>query len=264
MTMSLAASAASRSSQGAASAPPIASAVRAAWAIVRLTIVTCCTPCDFMCMAVSLPISPAPTTTTLRPFRSPKIFCASEAAAKLTDTAPDPERRLGPDPLADAERRVEQPVQDRADRTDVRGGGVRLFHLAEDLRLADDEGVEPGGDPEQVSRRVEVGELVDVRRQRGSIDAVELGDEPYQLGACAVALIACGIQLGAVTGRQDDGLAARQPRCQLAQRHVEPARVEVDPLAQLHRRRPMTDSDQEEVHQLSRAAKSHGFSSGNS
>jgi len=67
--------------KGAALAPPIASAVRAACAMVRLTIVTRCTPCDFMCIAVSLPISPAPTTRTLRPLRSPKIFRASATAA---------------------------------------------------------------------------------------------------------------------------------------------------------------------------------------
>ena len=62
-------------------APPIASAVRAACAIVRLTIVMRFRAWDFMCSAVSLPISPAPITTTLRPRRSPKIFRASEAAA---------------------------------------------------------------------------------------------------------------------------------------------------------------------------------------
>ncbi len=81
MTMSLAPSTASSSSHGAAVAPPIASAVRAACAIVRLTIVTCCTACDFMCIAVSVPISPAPMTTTLRPLKSPKIFRASATAA---------------------------------------------------------------------------------------------------------------------------------------------------------------------------------------
>ena len=58
--------------------------------MVRLTIVTWCTPCDFMCSAVSLPISPAPMTRTLRPLRSPKIFFDSDTAAKLTDTAPEP------------------------------------------------------------------------------------------------------------------------------------------------------------------------------
>ena len=58
--------------------------------MVRLTIVTWCTPCDFMCRAVSLPISPAPMTTTVRPLRSPKILRASEAAANPIETAPEP------------------------------------------------------------------------------------------------------------------------------------------------------------------------------
>jgi hypothetical protein len=81
MTISLAWSTESSSSHGAALAPPIASAVRAACAIVRLTIVTWWTPCDFMWIAVSLPISPAPITVTARPFSSPKILRASATAA---------------------------------------------------------------------------------------------------------------------------------------------------------------------------------------
>ena len=81
MTMSLALRAASMSSHRAAVAPPMVSAVRAACAIVRLTIVTWRTPCDFMCCAVSLPISPAPRTTTLRPSSVPKIFFARLTAA---------------------------------------------------------------------------------------------------------------------------------------------------------------------------------------
>ena len=49
------------------------------------------------------------------------------------------------------------------DRAVVRGR-VRVLHLAENLRLADDQRVEAGGDAEQVARGVEVGEVVDVRR----------------------------------------------------------------------------------------------------
>ena len=110
--------------------------------------VTCGTPCDFMCMAVSLPISPAPTTATAA--RQVAEDLSRERDRREADRdGPSTERGLGPDPLADAERRVEQPVQERAGRPDVRGG-VRLLHLPEDLRLADDERVEPGGDPEQV------------------------------------------------------------------------------------------------------------------
>ena len=90
MTMSDAASTASTSSHGAADAPPMESAVRAACASERLTIVTRCAPWVFMCRAVSLPISPAPTTATVRPLRSPKILRARATAAKLTETAPEP------------------------------------------------------------------------------------------------------------------------------------------------------------------------------
>ena len=46
------------------------------------------------------------------------------------------------------------------------GGRVRLLDLAENLRLADDQRVEAGGDAEQMARRVEVGHVVDVRRDR--------------------------------------------------------------------------------------------------
>ena len=44
------------------------------------------------------------------------------------------------------------------------GGGVRVLHLPENLRLADDQRIEAGSHPEQVARRLEVGHVVDVRR----------------------------------------------------------------------------------------------------
>ena len=90
--------------------------------------------------------------------------------------------------------------------------------------------------------------LVDVRGQRRPIDAVILGDEGDQLVARAIDLIARRVELGAIARRQHHRLAGRQPRRQLAHRHVQAARVEVDPLAQLHRRRLVTDSDEQKVH----------------
>ena len=61
--------------------------------------------------AVSVLISPAPTTSTRRPLSSPKIFRARSTAAKLTDTAPSPRAGLGPHAFADGEGPVEQLVQ---------------------------------------------------------------------------------------------------------------------------------------------------------
>ena len=167
MTMSLAPSTASISSHGAALAPPIASAVRAACAIVRLTIVTCCTPCDFMCSAVSLPISPAPMTSDVAALEVAEDLARERDGGEADRHRARAEAGLGPHALADGERRVEQAVEDRPRRLRVGRDGVRFLHLAEDLRLADDERVEAGGDAEQMARDVEVGDVVDVRRDVG-------------------------------------------------------------------------------------------------
>ena len=61
--------------------PPIDCASAVACAAVRLVMIRRPMPCDCMWMAVSLPISPAPMTSTVRPLRLPKIFRASSTAA---------------------------------------------------------------------------------------------------------------------------------------------------------------------------------------
>ena len=248
MTMSLAPSTASISSHGAALAPPIASAVRAACAIVRLTMVTCCTPCDFMCCAVSLPISPAPMTSTLRPLRSPKILRASATAAKLTETAPDAESGFGADALAGGERRVEQPVEHRADRLRAGGERVRFLDLAENLRLADDQRIEAGGDAEQVAGGVEVGQVVQVRRELAAIDAVELADEgardrrapPRRRRTRRTPRRDCRWRARPLRGSTPRAASARSARLH--------APLEVDPLTQFDGRGAMTEADDENVH----------------
>ena len=87
---------------------------------------------------------------------------------------------------------------------------VRLLHLAEDLRLADDERVEAGGDAEQVARRVEI----DAARRRAASalarstpwNSLMNADELVPRG---VDLVAGRVQLGAVAGREHDRLARR-------------------------------------------------------
>ena len=88
-TMSAVASAASSSSHGTAR-PPVVAASASACADVRLVMIISPTPCARRCCAVSVLISPAPTTSTRRPFSRPKIFRASATAAKLIETAPSP------------------------------------------------------------------------------------------------------------------------------------------------------------------------------
>ena len=154
------------------------------------------------------------------------------------------EAGLGAHALADRKRRMEEPIEDRADDLHVVGDGVRLFHLTENLRLADDQRIEAGGDPEEMSRGVEVGDVVDVRRDRRTIDAVELADEAHQIRARRRHIVAGDVQLGAIAGRQHDRLARRAARGERRQRAGEPVHVKIDPLAQLDRRGLVTDSHQ--------------------
>ena len=129
----------------------------------------------------------------------------------------------------------------------VAGDGVRLLHLAEDLRLADDQRVEARGDAEQMPRGVEVRHVVDVRRDLAVIDAVELADEAHQVGPRRRHVVARDVELGAVARREHHRLARRSALGQRAQRAVDAARLKVDALAQLDRRGAVTDSDEEEM-----------------
>ena len=155
---------------------------------------------------------------------------------------------LGADALADGERRVKEAVEDRPDHLHLGRDGVGFLHLAEDLRLADDERVEARRDAEEVTRGVEVGDVVDVGRDLRRVDAVELADERHQIAPRGGEIVARRVHLGAVAGRQHHGLPRRPARRQRAERLVHAARVEVDPLAQLDRRGPMADSDEKQMH----------------
>ena len=69
---------------------------------------------------------------------------------------------------------MEQPVEDGAGGVNLGGGRVRVLHLPENLRLADNQRVEAGRDPEQVPRRLEIQAVVEMRLHHRSIDRVEL------------------------------------------------------------------------------------------
>src|SRR6185503_881960 len=64
--------------------------------------------------------------------------------------------RLGPHALAGVQRVLEQPVQQRAGGAARARRLVRVAYLAEDLRLAPHERVEPGRDAEEVRDRLAV------------------------------------------------------------------------------------------------------------
>ena len=101
-------------------------------------------------------ISPAPTTSTRRPSSRPKILRASATAAKLTETAPSPSAVSVRTRLPTLNDQWNSLRQQRAGAAPLRRRLEGVLHLPEDLRLADDQRVESGRDPEQVPRRLVV------------------------------------------------------------------------------------------------------------
>ena len=74
-------SSSSSTADQATAAPSTLRASASARVIVRLVTAIRCTSCDCRWVAVSSAISPAPTTSTVRVFKLPKILRASEIAA---------------------------------------------------------------------------------------------------------------------------------------------------------------------------------------
>ena len=242
MTMSASTSACPSESQ-LVTVPPTSSASSCACASVRLVITMPATACAFRCSAVSLPISPAPMTSTRRPASCPKIFLARLTAAKLTDTAPSAsavsDRTRLPTPKAQWNRRLSSGPA----LSTVRRGRKRVLDLAEDLRLADNERVEAGGDAEQMARRVVVDMRVEMRSNAIGRQLVELGEKRDQILAAEVGVLARDVQLRAVARRDDDGLGSVLATRERAHGRLETAAAEIQPLPELHGGCTMTGAD---------------------
>ncbi len=89
--------------------------------------------------------------------------------------------------------------------------GERLFHLAENLRLAHDHGIQAGGHAEEMADRFFVAVLVEVRRENRCFDA-EVAREELR-NRCFRA-VNHGQQLHAVAGGDDHALRHARRRGQ--------------------------------------------------
>ena len=171
---------------------------------------------------MSLPISPAPMTSTVRPFRSPKIFLRQRGGREADRHRALGERRLGAHPLADGERPREHLVEHRADGALVGRCRVRLLHLPEDLRLADDERVEAGRHAEQVLRRRRPSHLsYRCGSDRGAVE--RRGSRRGSASRSARApphVVARDVDLGAVARREHHRSRGRRARRERRQRVV--------------------------------------------
>ena len=141
--------------------------------------------------------------------------------------------RFGADALAGVEGLLEEAVQDRARRIRPQRCLVREAHLAEDLRLARHERVEPCGDTEEV-----LDCLASLPRRE---DALELeAGKPLQGCARHLRIAAFGVDLGPVASREHD-------RAELLRELDRVPVGEVEALAQLKRRVPVRHTDCEQV-----------------
>src|SRR5207249_1600602 len=126
---------------------------------------------------------------------------------------------------------------------------VRVLHLSEDLRFADDERIESARDPEQVPRGVEILLVVQMRRQFVRWHTVELGHKAREIRACRGCVLAGNVELGAIASGHDRRFVGRPAPRDAAQRLADATRLEIDALAQIDRCRAMTDSDEQEMHE---------------
>ena len=99
------------------------------------------------------------------------------------------------------QRLPEELVEERARRAGLEGRP----HLAEDLALAGNERVEPGGDTEEVQRGRLVAEAVERGGEVVAAVACELRERPDR--ELLDVLLLDEIELGAVAGGEDDRLA---------------------------------------------------------
>ena len=125
-----------------------------------------------------------------------------------------------------------------------------VFHLPEDLRLADDERLEAGGDAEEMPRGFEVGGVIQMRRDVGPRHVIEHADELHQVATRPDDVVARDVQFGAVARRDDRRLARRAARRERRERVRDAARLKVHALAQFDRRGSMAESHQQQSHQL--------------
>ena len=137
------------------------------------------------------------------------------------------------------QRLAEQLVEHRAGGAGLEGGA----YLAEDLALARNERVEPGGDAEEMERGRLLGEPVDDRPDPLRGQPAELLE---RLECTPLAVIADEVELGPVARRQADRLSApRERRGQLACLRQRDERT----LADCDRRSLVGEADERDRHE---------------
>ena len=103
---------------------------------------------------------------------------------------------IGTGALGGGKGLLKQPVQLPAQRARLTRGGPCLFHLAQDLRLAQYQRIQTTGYPEQVTHRIGIAVPVQIRMH--IVAGIRMRRQP--VGQDLPVTVGMGIQLGAVAG----------------------------------------------------------------
>ena len=156
---------------------------------------------------------------------------------------------LGADALGDREGALEEWFERGGDGPGLTRDGVGLLDLAEDLRLADDHGVERAGDAEEMADGLALAELVEVRFEGGGGDGEVLVQEAEEVGGIAVAgVVLNGEELDAVAGGEDEGFADSRLMGEGACGVGEAGQGDGEALAHLDGRGGVVDAEQDQCH----------------
>ena len=192
------------------------------------------------------PISPAPSTRTRLPSRPPRRSVGHGHRGLRHRRGAAGDGRVGAGPLADLERVAEQQVERRTGGALLAGLLPRVADLAEDLALAEDDAVEPGGHREQVGhgRRV----VVDVEVVAEVLGGQEggLGQEVADVLVGPVELLGHRVDLGAVARGEHDGLGHVLAVHQVVEGLRERGVADGHPLEQVERSAPVVQSDDDD------------------
>ena len=159
--------------------------------------------------------------------------------------------------LGDGEGLLEQAIEDLARDAGLVRLGERLLHLAEYLRLAQHHRIQPGGHAERVPHRVLVRVAVKIGVDVLAVQVVVVA-EPLD-DALVVGRFQPAVELGAVAGGQDRGLAGPAARGDLVQGVGQPVRRERRFFADRDRGGVVIDAEGKQVHGETKTSYRRGF-----
>jgi hypothetical protein len=143
---------------------------------------------------------------------------------------------------------MKQPVEQGARGTLGGGDAVRVLHLPQNLRLADDHRVEPRRHAKEMACRVLVCPGVQMRHDLLGRQPVEIAQKRGHVSGGLAHVLAGHIELDAIAGGHHRSLAGRDAGSQRSERRRVAATSEGQPLTEVDGSGPVARADEQQVH----------------